>query len=177
MTDLPQPAPSPAIQHSQPDSQSDSRPDSRPRFEVRDPEYASRIARLFGEQSLMTTLGGRLTAVAPGVVEAELDHRPGLTQNQGYFHAGTTTSLLDTVCGYAAQTLMAAEDSVLSVEFKVNLLAPGVGDRLVATGRVLRPGRTITVCQGDAFGIAADSTRTQVATMTATMIRVADPDR
>lgn len=137
-------------------------------FVVRDPAFAARIEDSFERQGIMATLGAVLVSVAPGQVSVEAPWSPGVTQQVGYFHAGVTTTLLDSACGYAALSLMAPGDEVLSVEFKTNLLAPARGDRLLAHGSVLRPGATITVCRGDAY---CDDTL--VATMTATMIRVA----
>jgi len=77
-----------------------------------------------------------------------LNYREDLTQQDGFLHAGIITSIIDTACGYAASTLMSSSSGVLSVEFKVNLLSPAVGERFAARGRVLRAGRTLTVCQG-----------------------------
>lgn len=124
----------------------------------------------------MAYLGARLARVAPGCVEIEVQFRSELTQQQGFFHGGVTTAILDTACGYSALTLMPAGAEVLTVEFKINLFAPARGDKLIARGRVLRPGRTITVCQGDAYAATADG-RFHCATMTATMIRVDLPQK
>jgi uncharacterized protein (TIGR00369 family) len=92
-----------------------------------------------------------------------------MTQQNGFLHAGVVTAVVDSACGYAAHSLMAPGAEVLSVEFKVNLLAPAAGERFVARGRVLRSGRTLTVCAGDLFALR-DGRETQVATMLATMI-------
>lgn len=119
----------------------------------------------------MTTLGARLVAVEPGVVEIEVPYAAGLSQQHGRFHAGVTTSIVDSACGYAALSLMAPGSEVLSIELKANLFAPAFGQRLLARGRVVRSGRTITVCQGDAYSIQ-DDTETHCATMLATMMRV-----
>lgn len=136
-------------------------------FVVRDPDFAARVRASFDRQGIMATLGATLVAVSPGQVSIEAPWSPGVTQQTGFFHAGVTTTLLDSACGFAALSLMAPGDEVLSVEFKTNLLAPARGPGLVAHASVLRPGATITVCRGDAF-----SGDTLVATMTATMIRV-----
>ncbi len=93
---------------------------------------------------------------------------PGLTQQDGFFHAGVSIAILDSACGYAAFTLMAPGVRVLTVELKVNLLAPAVGDYLQARGEVIRPGRNLTVCRGDAYAVSGDDSK-QVATILATM--------
>lgn len=142
----------------------------------RNPDAEAVVRRSFAAQGLMATLGARLTAVEPGLVEIEVPYAAGLSQQHGHFHAGVTTSIVDSACGYAALSLMPAGSEVLSVEFKINLFAPARGDRLVARGRVVRSGRTITVCQGDAYAVAAGGdgtpTETHCATMVATMMRV-----
>ena len=141
---------------------------------VRNPGYEDLVRSSFARQGLMAHLGAELTRVEPGLVEVVVPYRAELTQQQGFFHGGVTSSVVDTACGYSALTLMAAGSEVLTVEFKVNLFAPARGDRLVARGRVLRSGRTITVCQGDAYGVTADG-ELHCATMVATMIRVDAP--
>jgi uncharacterized protein (TIGR00369 family) len=145
-----------------------------PRFTPVDADFERRVRDNFARQAFMGTLGASLRSVEPGEVVIELAPHPGLTQQHGYVHAGVVTSIVDSACGYAALTLMPAESEVLSVEFKVNLLAPAVGSRLVARGRVVRAGRTLTVCQGNAFAETPEGER-HVATMQATMIRVAVP--
>jgi uncharacterized protein (TIGR00369 family) len=124
----------------------------------------------------MATLGAELVAVRPGAVEIAVEVRPELTQQNGYLHAGAVTSIADSACGYAAFTLMPAGSNVLSVEFKVNLLAPATGPRVVARARVVRAGRTLTVTQADVYSVA-DGEERQVAMMVATMIADPDPDR
>jgi len=140
---------------------------------ARNPGYEHLVRSSFAQQGLMTYYGAVLTRVEPGAVEIEVPFRAELTQQQGFFHGGVTTAIVDTACGYSALTLMPAGSEVLTVEFKINLFAPARGDRLVARGRVLRSGRTFTVCHGDAYAVTADG-EVHCATMTATMIRV-DP--
>lgn len=135
-----------------------------------DPDFERRVRDSFARQAVMATIGARLLRVAPGETEIDLDIVPGLGQQNGFLHAGIVTTVLDSACGYAAHSLMPAGSDVLSVEFKVNLLAPAAGERLVARARVLRAGRTLSVCQGDAFALR-DGVETNVATMLATMIR------
>lgn len=138
---------------------------------VRNPDFDSLVRSSFGRQGLMAHLGARLTRVEPGGVDIEVPFRPELTQQHGYLHAGVTSTVLDSACGYAALMLMPEASEVLTIEFKINLLAPAAGEALVARGRVVRRGRTITVCQGDAFGVTAGE-EVHCATMTATTIRV-----
>ena len=123
----------------------------------------------FARQHFMATIGAELDRVASGEVDVSLPFDAALTQQHGFLHAGVLASALDTACGYAALTLMPAEAAVVSVEFKINLLAPAVGDRFVARGRVLRAGRTLTVCRGDGFALG-EGAETHVATVVATMI-------
>jgi len=125
----------------------------------------------FDAQPLMRTLGAVLTAVEPGVVRIELPFSAALTQQHGYVHAGAITSIVDSACGYAAYSLMPAGAEVLTVEFKVNLLNPAQGERFVAVGRVIKPGRTLTVCQGEVTALAGNEHRT-VALMQTTMMQI-----
>jgi uncharacterized protein (TIGR00369 family) len=138
---------------------------------VRNDDYAGVVRSSFAQQGLMRLYGAELTRVEPGSVEIEVPFRTDLTQQQGFFHGGVTTAIVDTACGYSALTLMPEGSEVLSVEFKINLFAPARGDRLVARGRVLRSGRTITVCQGDVFAVGPEG-ETHCASMMATMMRV-----
>jgi uncharacterized protein (TIGR00369 family) len=140
---------------------------------VRNADYVNAVRSSFARQGLMGLYGARLTRVEPGSVEVEVPFRSDLTQQQGFFHGGVTTAIADTACGYSALTLMPEECEVISVEFKINLIAPAHGDRLVARGRVVRSGRTITVCQGDVVAVSAEG-ETHCAAMMGTMMRV-DP--
>lgn len=137
-----------------------------------DPAFAARVRASFARQPFMATLGACLTRVDPGEVEIELPFRDDLTQQHGFLHAGVVAALADTACGYAAFTLMPADAAVLSVEFKLNLLAPARGDRLIGRGRVLRAGRTITVCAGDVAALEAGGEEKLVASMLATIMAV-----
>lgn len=142
-----------------------------PAFQPLDPAFASRVRQSFARQRLLATMGATLERVEPGEVEIRLPFREDLTQQHGFLHAGAITSVVDTACGYAALTLMPPGAAVLSVEFKVNLLAPGKGDAVVARGRVLRAGRTLTTCTGDVFAVEGGEERL-VLTMLATMMAV-----
>jgi uncharacterized protein (TIGR00369 family) len=119
----------------------------------------------------MATLGAELVHVSAGEVDIAVPFSERLTQQDGYLHAGVVAGATDSACGYAALTTMAAEAEVLTVEFKINLLAPAAGERLVARGRVLRSGRTLTVCRGEAVTIS-EGREKHVATLTATMIAI-----
>jgi uncharacterized protein (TIGR00369 family) len=111
------------------------------------------VRESFARQQFMTTIRAELVRVAAGEVDIQLPHDPSLTQQHGFVHAGVVIAAVDSACGYAALTLMAAEVEVLTVELKVNLLEPATGQRLLARGRVLRSGRTLTVCRGEAVTI------------------------
>jgi uncharacterized protein (TIGR00369 family) len=113
---------------------------------VAEPEYVGRVRRSFERQKVMALLGARLLTVQEGAVEIELPYRGDLVQQDGYLHAGVVTTVVDSAGGYAAYTLMPEGSSVLSVEFKVNFLAPARGDRFVGRGTVIKAGRTLTVC-------------------------------
>jgi uncharacterized protein (TIGR00369 family) len=140
------------------------------------PRFEQAVRDSFAAQRLMTTLGARLERVAPGAIEIRVPFRPDLTQQHGFLHAGVVTAALDSACGYAAFSLMREGAGVLTVEFKTNLLAPARGEELIARGRVVRAGRTLTVCQADA-SMLAGGTETLVATMLATIMTVHDrPD-
>jgi len=141
-----------------------------------DPDFASRVRASFERQGFMKTLGAELTAVEPGACEIRLPFRKGLGQQHGYFHAGALGAIADSAGGYAAYTLMGANDSVLSVEYKMNLLAPGRGDTAVARARVVKAGRTLTVSQVEVF-VERDGSETLCALMQQTLMRLADrPD-
>ncbi|HLL83180.1 MAG TPA: PaaI family thioesterase [Longimicrobium sp.] len=140
-------------------------------MQPQDPGFEARVRAGFQRQQVMATLGARLTRVAPGETEIELPFRAALAQQHGFLHAGIVTTILDSACGGAAFSLMPADAEVLSIEFKTNLLATARGELLVARARVVRAGRTITVCQAD--GVMVDGGReVLVATMTATMMTV-----
>ena len=132
-------------------------------------EMVARIRASFDRQQMMRTIGATLETVAPGRVDISLAYRADLTQQHGYLHAGVVATIADSACGYAAYTLMPADGSVLTVEYKINLLAPARGDRFVARATVIRPGRTLTVAQADVFACSGDS-ETRTATLLATLI-------
>ena len=135
-----------------------------------DPEegFEQRVRDSFSRLTLMATIGARLLRIAPGEVEIDMPMRDDLTQQHGYMAAAVVTAIVDTACGYAAMTLMPAGASVLTIEYKVNFLAPARGERLRAHGRVVRPGGTVTVCSGDVYALSG-GTETPVASMLGTM--------
>lgn len=137
----------------------------------KDEEFESRVRASFARQRVMATMGARLSRVAPGEVDIELPFSEELTQQHGYLHAGVVTAVVDSACGYAALSLTPRGAEVLSVEFKINLLAPAAGELLTARARVLRAGRNVTVCAGDAFMLNGGREKL-VATMLATMMTV-----
>ena len=137
----------------------------------KDPNYAARVRDSFGRQRLMATIGAELTEVGPGVVTIRLPFREDLTQQHGFVHAGVIASVADSACGYAALSLMPADAGVLSIEFKVNMLAPAKGDAIVARGTVIRAGRTIMVCRADVHAVTGNEEKL-VAAMQGTMMVV-----
>jgi uncharacterized protein (TIGR00369 family) len=139
-----------------------------------DPDLEARVRESFASQAFMSTLGATLTSVEPGRVVIEILPVLSLTQQNGFLHAGVIASIADSACGYAAYTLMPEGSDVLSIEFKLNLLRPASGDRVIANARVVRAGRTVTVCQADVFAFTGGESR-QVAMLTGTMMRVATP--
>ncbi|MDH4188966.1 MAG: PaaI family thioesterase [Betaproteobacteria bacterium] len=124
------------------------------RFDPPDPEFAARVRASFGRQKAMALIGATLSAVAPGRCEIELPFRDELTQQKGYVHGGIIGMIADSACGYAAYTLMPADASLVTVEYKINILAPGLG-RLVARGEVIRPGRTLSITRGEVYAESA----------------------
>jgi uncharacterized protein (TIGR00369 family) len=142
-------------------------------LEPLDPAFEARVRESYARQRMLHTMGATLERVAPGEVDIRLPFRPELSQQHGFFHAGAMTTIVDTACGYAALTLMPPGAAVLSVEFKVNLLAPGKGEAVVARARVVKAGRTLTVVTGDVFAQSRGEERL-VATMTATMMTLLD---
>jgi uncharacterized protein (TIGR00369 family) len=119
----------------------------------RDPDFAARVRASFARQRFMALLGAEVVAVGPGAVEIALPLRPELSQQHGYAHAGAAWAIADSAAGYAAQTLMGPADGVLTVELKINLLAPARGARLVARGRVERAGRRLTVARAEVSAV------------------------
>jgi uncharacterized protein (TIGR00369 family) len=144
-------------------------------YESATPKVQDRIRASFERQGLMRHIGARLDHIGPGRVHIVLPSRPEITQQHGFIHAGATSAIADTAGGYAALTLFPESADVLTVEYKINLLAPATGDHLEAVGVVRKSGRTLTVCQLDVFAVA-DGQKSLVATGQQTLIRIA-PDQ
>ncbi|SMF47988.1 uncharacterized domain 1-containing protein [Tistlia consotensis] len=140
-------------------------------FQPLDPGYEARTRDSFARQGIMQTLGAELTRVEPGLVEIVLPFRPGLAQQHGFFHAGVTATIGDSAGGYAAFTLFPAEATVLTVEYKINLMAPGDGQRLRALGRVFKTGRTLTICDVEVF-VEKDGRERPCAKLLQTLMRL-----
>ncbi len=134
-----------------------------------DPNYASRVRSSFAKQEVMKTIGANLVELSPGTAVIEFSHDRSLTQQHGYIHAGVVTTVVDSACGYAAYTMMPKDSEVLTIEYKVNFMVPAKGERYRGIGRVLRSGRTITVCSGEMIALE-DGREKVVASMLATMI-------
>lgn len=135
-------------------------------------DFESRVRASFARQQAMQTIGAALTRVTPGAVEIELAYDERLSQQHGFLHAGIISTALDSVCGYAAYSVMPPDAAVLTIEFKVNLLAPGKGERFLFRGSVTKPGRTILVADGQAYAIKDDGAAKLIATMTGTLMAV-----
>jgi uncharacterized protein (TIGR00369 family) len=141
----------------------------------KDTEFEARVRASFARQTAMATLGIEIVSVRAGEVELRMPYAADYTQQHGFVHAGIITTALDTACGYAAFSLMPDNAAVLTVEFKTNLLAPARGDYFLFRAHVVKPGRTITVCDAQAF--AVDGGREKlVATMTGTLMALFDRD-
>lgn len=134
--------------------------------------FEERVRASFARQQVMTTIGATLTTVSPGIVEIEMPFCGTLTQQHGFLHAGIISTALDSACGYAGYSLMPEDAAVLTIEFKINLLAPGRGERFLFRGSVTKPGRTIIVADGQAYAFADDGEAKLIATMTATLMTV-----
>lgn len=134
-------------------------------------EVEARIRGSFARQSMMATLGCMLLRISPGEVDIALPVAGHILQQHGFVHGGAVSCLADSAAGFASLTGMPATAGVLTVEFKINLVAPAKGDRLVARGRVLRPGRTLTLAQAEVFAEDGSAAR-MVAYLTATMMRI-----
>jgi uncharacterized protein (TIGR00369 family) len=142
-------------------------------FAPKDSDYRAKVEASFARQAFLATIGARMTALEPGRCTLDMPTRPDLAQQHGFVHAGATTTLADTAAGYAAFSLMPAGSAVLTTEFKVNLLSPAKGEKLVARAEVIKPGRTLIVVRSDVYGVEGGR-ETLVATMLATMICLAE---
>jgi uncharacterized protein (TIGR00369 family) len=146
-----------------------------PQFEPKTPGYAARVQDSFARQGAMATLGASLGEIQPGRVVIEMVWAAGLSQQHGFLHAGMVATALDSACGYAGFTLMPEDAGVLTIEYKINLLAPAKGQRFRMVGQVIKPGRTVTVTEGRAYAID-DGREKLIATMGATLMTIIGRD-
>ena len=138
-------------------------------FQVQDPDYEARVRKTFAGQPALGALGITLAKVGPGTLELRMMYDAKFSQQNGFLHGGVVSAGLDTACGLASYTLMPATADILTVEFKINLLAPAKGQKFRFVGNVVKPGRTLVVAEGHAF--ASDEGREKlIATMSATMM-------
>ena len=140
-----------------------------PKFEPQDPGFAARVRASFARQKAMAFIGARLAALGPGWTEVELPHRDELTQQKGYLHGGIVGMIADNACGYAAFSLMPAGCSLVTVEYKINILAPGRGERYRAVGEVIKPGRSLSVTRAEVYAESGER-RVHIATMQETLM-------
>jgi uncharacterized protein (TIGR00369 family) len=140
-----------------------------PRFEPKNPDYRKLATATFDAQQAMQTLGISIARLEPGEVDLSMPYSTAFTQQNGFVHAGIITAGLDNACGIAAFTLMPAGSDILTVEFKTNLLAPAKGGRFSFRAHVIKPGRTLTVCEARAFA-ETDGIESLIATMTGTLM-------
>jgi uncharacterized protein (TIGR00369 family) len=138
------------------------------RFDPSDPDFRTRVKTSFSRQRFMATLGASLELIEPGEVHIELPFSTHLSQQHGYLHAGATSAIADSANGYAALTLAPADAEVLAVEFKINLMAPAMAPRFLARGRVLRPGRRLSVCLAEVVALNGPAQEV-IATMLSTI--------
>lgn len=138
-------------------------------YVARDPGWERKVRESFARQAYMRLIGAEIAALAPGLVTLSLPFRDDLCQQRGFLHGGVTTAIADSAAGYAAYSLMAQGSSPLTVELKINLLAPAMGERFLATARVLRPGRTLTIVEADVTA-QTGSVAKPVARMLATLM-------
>lgn len=142
------------------------------RFTPKNPDFAARVRDSFDRQGAMKLIGAALVHVAPGEADIAVDYRQELSQQHGYFHGGIVGTIGDSAGGYAAFSLMPADASILTVEYKMNLLAPAAGSRLIARGRVVKPGRTLTIAHIDVF-VLRDGSEHLCATLLQTLMAMA----
>jgi uncharacterized protein (TIGR00369 family) len=142
-------------------------------FPPKDPDYDQRVRASFARQQVMRTLGVEIARLGPGEIELAMPYAHAYTQQHGFVHAGVIATALDSACGYAAYSLMPADAAVLTVEFKVNLLAPARGEGFAFRAHVVKPGKTLTVCDAGAWAVDAGAERL-IATMTGTLMAVID---
>jgi uncharacterized protein (TIGR00369 family) len=140
-------------------------------FQAQDPDFRERVRASFARQRVMATLGIEMIHLEAGEIHLTMRPDPAYTQQHGFMHAGIITTALDSACGYAAFTLMPHDAAVLTVEFKTNLLAPAKGERFIFRAEVIKPGRTLTICEARALALEGSKEKL-IATMTGTLMAV-----
>ena len=145
------------------------------RFEPSDPQYKDKVTESFNRQQVMKTVDATLKTIRPGEIALEFPYQSNLTQQHGFIHAGIVSTVLDSACGYAAFSLMSKHTGVLTIEFKLNLLSPAKGEMFRAVGTVKKPGKNITVTQGELFSYEAGEEKL-VAMMVGTIMTIYDRD-
>lgn len=140
-------------------------------FKIHNPDYEAMLRESFAKQGVMSHIGAELGAISPGKCEIKLPYSDDVSQQHGFFHGGVVGTIADSAGGYAGFSLMAAGDGILTVEYKLNLMAPADGDMLVARGEVVRPGRTLTVATANVF-VVKDGKESQCAVMQQTLMRI-----
>ena len=146
-------------------------------YVVRNPDYENRIVESFSRQAFMTSLNAKLGEIAPGRVEIKLHHDERLCQQHGFFHGGVIGTLADNVAAYAAFSLMPAEDTGLTIEYKINFISPGDGQALLAWGCVIHAGRRMTVCRSDVYSVREDRKRLCATALCTIATMIGRPDR
>ncbi len=143
----------------------------KPTFQPKYPDYQAKVKKSFADQAVMKTIGASIEAIGAGEIEIEFPYQSSLTQQNGFIHAGIVSTVLDSACGYAAFSLMPEDASVLTIEFKINLLSPAKGDRFRGYGKVKKAGRTISVAEAELYAFS-DQGRKLVATMVGTLMAI-----
>ncbi|HEX6001397.1 MAG TPA: PaaI family thioesterase [Hyphomicrobiaceae bacterium] len=142
-------------------------------FEPKDPDYRARVEASFSRQQAMHSLGIELADIGRGRVVLSMPYRAEYCQQHGFVHAGIISTALDSACGYAAFSLMPAGAEVLTIEFKTNLLAPAKGEMFIFRAAVVKPGRTVTVCEAQAYAVSKGDEKL-ITTMTGTLMAIFD---
>ena len=143
----------------------------KPKFEPKYSDYQAKVKKSFADQAVMKTIGASREAIGAGEIEIEFPYQSSLTQQNGFIHAGIVSTVLDSACGYAAFSLMPEDASVLTIEFKINLLSPAKGDRFRGYGKVKKAGRTISVAEAELYAFS-DQGKKLVATMVGTLMAI-----
>jgi uncharacterized protein (TIGR00369 family) len=147
-----------------------------PAFKIADPNFEARVRASFARQQAMDHLGAYLSEVTAGRCEIRLPYKPELSQQHGFFHGGIIGTIADSAAGYAGFSLMPADAAVLTVEYKMNIVAPGDGEMLIARGEVLKPGRTLTITKADVFAVKNGREKLCAIMLQTLIARTGDPE-